>query len=390
MTILQAAQAQQAELTAIRRQLHQNPEIGFEEVETTALIRRELAKLDVEMPPLSITTGVLGIIRGTKPGQGKTLALRADIDALPIQEKTGVPYASVRPGVMHACGHDGHTTVLLGVARLLSGMRDQFSGTVKLLFQPAEERLTGATSMIAAGVLENPSPEVILGLHGGTETPIGKVGIWPGPFMASADQFTVTVTGAGGHAAYPHRNRDPLLAAAHAVVALQSIVSREIDAVDKAVVSVCQFNAGTAFNITPGEAVITGSVRCHDPKVRMSMPDRIDRIVGGVVGGLNCSHKLDYIFGIPAVANDPSVMEAFAVSAREVLGTENVIPLERPLMGSEDFAFFLEKLPTGGIFRLGVGNAPGRVLHNALFDFPDEALAVGVAAMSAFALKQCQ
>jgi amidohydrolase/hippurate hydrolase len=330
------------------------------------------------------------MIRGTKPGTGKTIALRADIDALPILEKTGVPYASGHPGVMHACGHDGHTTVLLGVARLLSGMRDQFSGTVKLLFQPAEERLTGATSMIAAGVLENPAPEIILGLHGGTETPIGKVGIWSGPFMASADQFTVTVTGAGGHAAYPHRNRDPLLAAAHAVVALQSIVSREIDAVDKVVLSVCQFNAGTAFNITPGEAVVTGSVRCHDPKVRASMPERIDRVVGGVSCGLNCSHKLDYIFGIPAVANDPAVMEAFAASAREVLGAENVIPLERPLMGSEDFAFFLEKLPTGGIFRLGVGNAPGRVLHNALFDFPDEALPVGVAAMTAFALKQCQ
>ena len=238
--------------------------------------------------------------------------------------------------------------------------------------------------------METPAPEIILGLHGGTETPIGKVGVWYGPFMASADQFTITVTGAGGHAAYPHRNRDPLLATAHAVVALQSIVSREIDAVDKVVVSVCQFNAGTAFNITPGEAVITGSVRCHDPKVRASMPERIDRIVGGVVGALNCSHKLDYIFGIPAVANEPSVMESFAESAREVLGTENVIPLERPLMGSEDFAFFLEKLPNGGIFRLGVGNAPGRVLHNALFDFPDEALPVGVAAMTAFALKQCQ
>ncbi len=194
MAILQQAKEQQEYLTSIRRQLHQNPEIGFEEVETTAFIRRELEKLQVEIVPLSIPTGVCGIIRGTKPGAGKVIALRADIDALPIQEMTGVPYASNRPGVMHACGHDGHTTVLLGVARLLCGMRDQFSGTVKLLFQPAEERLTGATSMIAAGVLENPAPEIILGLHGGTETPIGKVGIWSGPFMASADQFSITIT----------------------------------------------------------------------------------------------------------------------------------------------------------------------------------------------------
>ncbi len=390
MTILQQAQAEQEYLKLIRQHLHQNPEIGFEEMETTALIRRELEKIQVEISPISIPTGILGIIKGTKRGSGKVIALRADIDALPIQEQTGVPYASVRPGVMHACGHDGHTTVLLGVARLLSGMRDQFSGTVKLLFQPAEERLTGATSMIAAGALENPTPELILGLHGGTETPIGKVGVWSGPFMASADQFSVTITGAGGHAAYPHRNKDPLLAAAHAVVALQSLISREIDAVDKAVLSVCQFHAGTAFNITPNEAVINGSVRCHDPKVRASIPERIDRIVGGVVGGLNCSHKMDYIFGIPAVANDPAVMESFTAAARETLGNDNVVFLERPLMGSEDFAFFLEKIPTGGIFRLGVGNAPGRVLHNQMFDFPDEAIPTGVAAMTTFVLKQCQ
>ena len=390
MTILEQAKTQQEELTAIRRHLHQNPEIGFEEVETTALIKRELEKIGVEMQPLSIATGVMGIIRGTKPGAGKVIALRADIDALPIQEQTGVPHASAKPGVMHACGHDGHTTVLLGVARLLNGMRGEFSGTVKLLFQPAEERLTGAKSMVEAGVLENPAPQIVLALHGGTETPIGKVGIWSGPFMASADQFTVTITGAGGHAAYPHRNRDPLLAAAHAVVALQSVVSREIDAVDKVVLTVSQFHAGTAFNITPGEAVITGSVRCHDPKVRASIPDRIDRIVGGVSCGLNCSHKLDYIFGIPAVANDPVVMDSFVGAAREVLGADNVVQLERPLMGSEDFAFFLEKIPTGGIFRLGVGNAPGRVLHNPKFDFPDEAIPVGVAAMTAFALKECR
>lgn len=390
MEIWQKALEQQEYLTQIRRDLHQHPEIGFEEVETSKRILQELELISVETVPLSIPTGVLAIIRGTKQGRGKVIALRADIDALPIQEKTGVAYASVRPGVMHACGHDGHATVLLGVARLLSNMRDQFSGVVKLLFQPAEEKLTGATSMITAGVLENPAPELILGLHGGTETPIGKVGTWSGPFMASADQFSVTITGAGGHAAYPHRNKDPLLAAAHAVVALQSILSREIDAIDKAVLSVCQFHAGTAFNITPNDAVINGSVRCHDPAVRASIPDRIERIVGGVVGGLNCSHKMDYIFGIPAVANDPEIMTAFATAARETLGHDNVIDLERPLMGSEDFAFFLEKIPAGGIFRLGVGNGPGRVLHNPMFDFPDEALPVGVAAMTAFALKQCQ
>ena len=195
MTILANAREQLEYWTNTRRQLHQHPEIGFEEVETTALIKRELEKIGVEICPLAIDTGVMAIIRGTKPGQGKTIALRADIDALPIQEQTGLPYASVRQGVMHACGHDGHTTVLLGAAKQIFETRDQFSGIVKLLFQPAEERLHGARSMIAAGVLESPAPELILGIHGGTETPIGKIGVWSGPFMASADQFTVRITG---------------------------------------------------------------------------------------------------------------------------------------------------------------------------------------------------
>ena len=389
MTILANAREQLEYWTNTRRQLHQHPEIGFEEVETTALIKRELEKIGVEICPLAIDTGVMAIIRGTKPGQGKTIALRADIDALPIQEQTGLPYASVRQGVMHACGHDGHTTVLLGAAKQIFETRDQFSGIVKLLFQPAEERLHGARSMIAAGVLESPAPELILGIHGGTETPIGKIGVWSGPFMASADQFTVRITGQGGHAAYPHRNKDPLLAAAHAVVAIQSIAAREIDAIDKFVLSVCEFHAGTAFNITPADAVITGSVRCHDSKTRESVPDRIDRLVGGITSALNCTHKLEYVFGIPGVANDPAVVQTLTTAAIETIGGENVIQLERPLMGSEDFAFFLEMVP-GAIFRLGVGNAPGQVLHNPLFNFPDEALPVGIATMTAFALEHCR
>jgi len=389
MEILANAYKQQEYWTRIRRHLHQHPEIGFEEVETTALIKRELEKIGVEICPLEISTGVMGIIRGTKHGQGKTVALRADIDALPIQEQTGLPYASIHQGVMHACGHDGHTTVLLGAAKQLFEMRDQFSGSVKLLFQPAEERLHGARSMIAAGALESPAPELILGIHGGTETPIGKIGIWSGPFMASADQFTVKITGQGGHAAYPHRNKDPLLAAAHAVVALQSIASREIDAIDKFVLSVCEFHAGTAFNITPADAVITGSVRCHDAQTRKSVPDRIDRLVGGIASALNCTHELDYVFGIPGVVNDPAVVQVLMAVATATIGGENVVQLERPLMGSEDFAFFLEKVP-GAIFRLGVGNEPGQVLHNPLFNFPDDALPFGIATMTAFALEHCR
>lgn len=389
MTILANAQEHQEYWTRIRQHLHQHPEIGFEEIQTTALIKQELEKIGVEICPLAMPTGVMGLIRGQRPGNGKTIALRADIDALPIQEQTGLAYASVHQGVMHACGHDGHTTVLLGAARQLYELRDQFSGTVKLLFQPAEERLHGARSMITAGVLEAPAPELILGVHGGTETPIGKIGIWSGPFMASADQFTVRITGQGGHSAYPHRNKDPLLAAAHAVVALQTIASREIDAIDKFVLSVCEFHAGTAFNITPADALLNGSVRCHDAQTRLSVPDRINRVVGGVTSALNCTHTLDYVFGIPGVVNDPAVMQTLAHVAKMTLGENNVVQLDRPLMGSEDFAFFLEKVP-GAIFRLGVGNAPGQVLHNPMFNFPDESLPVGIATMTAFALEHCR
>lgn len=390
MSIFQQACEQTEYLTAIRHQLHQYPEIGFEESETTTLIRKELVDMKVELLPLSTKTGAVGIIQGTKPGKGKTIALRADIDALPIQEQTGLPYASSRPGLMHACGHDGHTAVLLGVAKMLSAMQDQFSGAVKLIFQPAEEQLYGARSMIDAGVLENPAPELILGLHGGVETPLGKVGLWSGPFMASADQFTVSITGAGGHAGYPHRTRDPLLAAAHAVVGLQSIVSREIDAVDKVVLSVCQIHAGSAFNIIPNEAIINGSVRCHDPKVREAIPQRIDRIVGGIAEALGCSHKLDYLFGIPGVINNPQVMHSFKSAAEVAIGSENVVSLDRPLMGSEDFAYFLEKIPAGGIIRLGLGGGKPLALHNPFFDFPDKAIPVGVAAITQFALQECQ
>ncbi|MGL5513761.1 MAG: M20 metallopeptidase family protein, partial [Sporomusa sp.] len=209
MNIFQQANAQLDYLTKIRQQIHQNPEMGFKEFDTTALIREELGKWNIEMPPLTTETGVLGIIRGEKTGRGKVVALRADIDALPIEESTGLSYASCRPGVMHACGHDGHTAVLLGVAKLLSGMRDQFAGMVKLIFQPAEEQLGGASSMIEAGVLTNPKPDVILGLHCGMETPLGKVSFFPGPFMASADKFILKIKGVGAHSAYPHRGRDP-------------------------------------------------------------------------------------------------------------------------------------------------------------------------------------
>ena len=236
-------------VTDIRRHIHKNPELPFEEFETSELIRRELEELGVEQVPINVPTGVLGIIRGSKQGANKVIALRADNDALPILENTGLSYASQNPGAMHACGHDGHTAVLLGVARLLSGMKDDFSGMVKLIFQPAEESIRGARAMVEAGVFKDPPVDIAVALHAWAAVETGKIGVFPGPYMASADKFTVTLKGKGAHGAYPHRSTDTVLAGAQGVVAFQNIVSREIDALDHVVISVCTFNGGNAFNV---------------------------------------------------------------------------------------------------------------------------------------------
>ncbi len=379
-------------LTQVRRHLHQHPELGMKEYETTAFIHKELTAMGIEVVPIKADTGVLGIIQGEKPGPATVTALRADIDALPILEKTGLPYASKNEGVMHACGHEGHTTILLGVAKLLNSMRDKFSGTIKLIFQPGEETLLGAKSMVAAGVLENPPVDTIVALHAWPQIEVGTIGVWPGPYMASADKFTFKVFGGGGHGAYPHRSRDPLLAATYAVQAVNTIISREVDAADKVAISVCTIHGGTAFNIIPEEVVFTGTVRCHDNTVRNSIKEKMERIVGGVVAAFGCGYELDYEYGIPPVVNHPEVIKLVSQAADQALGENHVIQLDRPVMGSEDFSCFLEKVPYGAFFRLGVKakGAEEMRVHNDHFDFDDDALPVGVAVLTQFVLNKNQ
>lgn len=374
----------------IRRHIHENPELGFEEVETTKLIRRELESYGVEIANVPLETGVVGIIEGTKKSNSPgVIALRADIDALPILEETGLPWASKTPGIMHACGHDGHTAMLLGAAKILSSKRDEFSGIVKLIFQPAEEQLDGAKSVIRAGVLEDPKVEKIVGVHGGGEVKIGTIGIYPGSFQTSADMFTVKMIGEGAHAGYPHRGNDSLLAASQAVVNLQSIISREIDAVEKTVLSICKINGGSAFNIIPKEVEFSGTVRSHNKDVRASMEGRINRIVKGIADAYGCRHELEYIYGIPQVFNDHEIISEIKESAGKVLGEENVVELDRPLMGSEDFAFYLEKIP-GAIFRVGISGGREVQLHHPEFDFPDEAIPVGIGVFVQYILNTSQ
>ncbi|MGI6252690.1 MAG: M20 metallopeptidase family protein [Aminivibrio sp.] len=373
--------------TAARRRFHENPELGFEEFETTAFIKKELEAAGVEIVPIDMETGALAVIKGTAEwkggGEPPVVGVRADMDALPIQEETGVPYASKIDGIMHACGHDGHAATLLALARVLQKLRPHFAGTVKLFFQPAEETLYGAERMIACGVMENPRPDAIVALHGGVELPIGTVGVYPGPFMASADLFKVKFTGKGTHAAYPHKGTDALAAAAQAVISLQMLLAREVDVNERAVVSVCQIHGGNAFNVVPEEVEIGGTVRCLSPDVRKQISERLQAICSDIASSYRCKAVCEYTFGIPSLSNDPEVTEGIAAAAAAMLGEDKVVRIANPIMGGEDFAYFLEKAP-GAMFRLGIGGEIPMLTHNPGFNFADESLPAGIAVLAKY------
>ncbi len=379
--ILAATQRILPEIVGIRRHLHRNPELSGYEKETAALIANHLTAWGVEEVQAGVgghgVTGVLG-----KSLDGPMLALRADMDALPIQETGGLPYQSCKAGVMHACGHDGHTATLLGAAHVLAEMQEQLTRPIKFLFQPAEETIGGAESMIAAGVLENVGS--VIALHGWPNLEIGQIGLRSGPMMASADTFDLTVRGSGGHAAYPHTSVDPIVVGSHIVQALQTIASREISPLDSVVVTVTQFHAGTAYNVIPSTAELKGTVRCLNNTVRDEMPARMERIVAGVCAAFRADYTLTYERGTPVVVNDDAVIARIEAAGAEVLGAENVTYLETPTMGAEDFAFYLEKVP-GAMFRLGVGTEV-TALHTPTYNFSDGALPHGIALLARLAL----
>lgn len=374
-------------LTTVKRRLHSRPELGMAEFETTEFVARELDSMGIERVPLSEPVGVLGILEGT--GEGEVVALRADMDALPIQETADVPDRSVVPGVMHACGHDAHTAMLLGAAKLLASMRSRFSGTVKFLFQPAEETLGGSDYLIGQGALENPKVNCILGLHGHSGFDVGEVALRPGSSMASSDFFTATLVGASGHGAYPHRVvGDAVLAAANAVTAIQSIVTRQIDAVDSIVISICEIHGGTAKNVIPDRVSFGGSVRCQTPKTRNTIEERLREVVRSVAAAYRCGMELDYCYGVPPLVNSPRMVESVSRSAARALGAERVRSIDVPAMGSEDFSRYLERVPEGVFARLGI-RTPGKTpppFHNGAFVFPEEALPYGTALFVQFVL----
>ena len=367
---------------ADRRHLHQHPELGFQEVETSRFVAERLRALGVDDIRTGIAqTGVTGLIRGGQ-GPGKTVLLRADMDALPIQEENAVDYRSQHDGVMHACGHDAHTAMLLGVGRLLLERRDAFAGTIKLLFQPAEEGGGGAKVMIDEGVLEDPKVDAAFGQHVAQEVPLGLIELRPGPAMASSDSFTVVIQGKGGHGARPQATIDPIAVGAQIVVALQTIVSRELDPTQEGVVTVGAFRAGEAHNVIPDTAELRGTVRSFTPENRRLLAERIEAMVRGIAAAMRAEVDFRYRFGYPPTVNEPAMTELVRGVATEVVGPERVI--DGPLhMGAEDFSYFLERVP-GCCWFVGSRNEEKGLVwgpHHPRFDIDEQALAVGIETM---------
>ncbi len=360
-----------------RRHIHALPELGYEEFKTAAFVADKLRAFGIETHTGFATTGVVGIIEG-KRGPGRTIALRADMDALPMTEMNRFAYVSTHAGRMHACGHDGHTAMLLGAARDLAADPD-FSGRVVLIFQPAEEALGGAKIMIEEGVLERFGVEEVYGLHNWPQMPAGTIGVRTGPVMASCDFFSLTVTGKGGHAAMPHLVVDPIVAAAQIVTALQTIASRNAPPHEAVVVSVTQFHAGSADNVIAETAELRGTIRAFSPETRELAARRIGEIAKGVGAGLGVEVDYDYRRCFPATINSEAESDGAARAAASVVGVANVRRNEPPSMTAEDFAFMLEARP-GCYIWLGQGGPEHpRMLHSPTYDFNDGVIPTGIA-----------
>ncbi len=372
--VRELVQRSKEQVIGFRRDLHRIPETGFKEVKTSAYVTERLEKLNLDVQTGIATHGVVGLLRSGKPGP--TLMIRADMDALPIAEETGLAFASTHPGCMHACGHDSHMAMALGAASVLSALKNHFTGNVKFVFQPAEEGPGGAQPMIAAGVMKNPAVDYCLGCHLWAERPEGVIGIRPGAFMAAMDRFDIKIVGRGGHGAQPHLCVDALEVGTQVVAALQRIVSRHIDPIEPVVVTVGSFHAGTAFNITPAEAVMSGTTRTFNDEIWKSWRTRIDRVVRGVCESMGAGYELNFSWGYPPTVNDASMSEVVRRCAVQVVGTDRVVVPDLT-MGGEDMSFFLQQAP-GCYYCIGVGREGAAPLHNPKFDFNEDLMLLGV------------
>ncbi len=374
MPILNRAAELQDEVSGWRRHIHQNPELGYDTVETARFVAERLREFGCDEVVTGIgRTGVVGIISG-RLGEGGTIGLRADMDALPLREETGHVYASRVPGKMHACGHDGHTAMLLGAAKYLAETRN-FRGRVAVIFQPAEEGGAGALAMIRDGLMDRFAIERVFGMHNMPGLPVGEFAIRPGPIMAATAEFTITVTGKGGHAAMPHRTVDPIVAGSQIVTALQTIASRTADPIDSIVVTVTKFNAGSAYNIIPNTAEIAGTVRTLRREMAETAQRRMGEICNGIAAAAGATAALSYRSNYPVTLNDPGQTEFATGVASDVAGAARVDAATSPLMGGEDFSYMLESRPGAFVF---IGNGDSANLHHPSYDFNDEAIPVGI------------
>ncbi len=366
------------EVIRLRRDFHKHPELGFKEHRTSEIVENYLKNCGVEIKSKVAKTGVVGILKGKEPG--KTIMLRADMDALPIQEMNDIPYKSVNKNIMHACGHDGHTAMLLVAAKVLSNHKDRIKGTVKFIFQPSEEETPGgAIKMIEEGVMENPHVDKAFGLHLGNMIPAGIIGIKDGVFTAEADTFKIEINGKGGHGAYPHTSVDPIIIAAQTVMGLQTIASREINPIKPIVVTVGKIHSGDVFNVIPEKAELFGTVRTLEKDVAKTVPERIKRIAENTAKSFRGSANTHYSFGYPPLMNNKEETEYVIKIAKRIVSEKNVV--KTPVsMGGEDMAYFLEKVP-GAFFWLGSMNKEkglDKPHHSAYFNFDENVLPIGV------------
>ncbi|VTR68089.1 putative amidohydrolase YhaA [Desulfosarcina cetonica] len=374
MNIKRLLQPYQAQVITVRRDLHQIPELGYTEEKTSAYVADYLQQQGLSVTTGIARTGVVGLLDSGRPGP--TLLIRADMDALPISEETGLAYASQHPGVMHACGHDGHTAMALVAAKILVELKDQLNGTVKFVFQPAEEGPGGAKPMIEAGVMENPHVDYALGCHIWPTIPQGTIGIRAGALMAAASRFKITITGKGGHGAQPHLCVDALETGCQVVAALQRIVSRKMNPLAPTVVTIGRFEAGTAFNVIPETAHLLGTARTFDLDTWQRWPEIIETIVKGVCDAMGARFTCKFVAGYPPTVNDPEMAMRMERIAAQVVGADRAIVPEKS-MGGEDMAFFLERAK-GCFFCLGAGTEGSSGIHSPHFTFNEEILISGV------------
>ncbi|MFN2459194.1 MAG: M20 family metallopeptidase [Candidatus Velthaea sp.] len=371
------------DVIALRRDFHRHPELGFEEQRTAGIVAERLARLGFEVHTRIATTGVVGVLKGTRPG--KTIMLRADMDGLPIDEENTVAYKSTTAQTMHACGHDGHVAILLGAAELIASRRAELAGTVCLVFQPAEEGRGGGREMVREGVLERFGIERAYGLHLASAHPVGQLGFRAGPMYASSDSIEITIEGKGGHGAAPHLSIDPIYLAGQFITAVQHVVSRQIDPIEPAVVTIGAIHGGTTHNVIPSRVALLGTVRAFNAHVRAKMAERIERVLKGICDTGGATYEFAYLWRYPVTSNDAEQTAYAKDLAQRTFGDDRVADVPQ-LMGAEDFSFFAEKVPAC-FYTLGANGGPDSAWphHHARFNIDERALATGVRMMTALA-----